>query len=96
MKVDSQELENFVRASIEGIVKGLGEDYTIAETLQFELAIVNTKTGKGGFKIWVADASAKISKESISKIKFDVIPSASARARKIRNVVKKLENQKEI
>ncbi len=72
MTINQQELTNYVKAVIEGVQNGIPEDYEIKSTIDFELAVINTKEAKGGINILVADGKGKYEKESISKIKFSV------------------------
>jgi len=76
LKYESQELEDFIKSTIESILKGVDEvqrvKTKVVDLIEFELAVVTTKTAEGGFRIFVADASGKVSKESISEIKFKV------------------------
>lgn len=71
--VESKELEDFVRSTIESIEKGLKEGYGVGD-IEFELAVVKIKKGKGGIRVFVVDASGEYGKENISKIKFRVNP----------------------
>lgn len=70
--MESKELENFVRAAIEGIEKGLKEGYVIAGDIEFEVAVVKIKGAGARVKLFVVDASGKYDKEEVSKIKFKV------------------------
>ena len=72
MQIESKELSDFIRSTIESIENGLKEGYTLSSDIEFELAVVNTKKGKGGLKLFVVNASADIGKESVSKIKFKI------------------------
>lgn len=49
-----------------------GKKYRLSGSIEFEVAVVNVKKGKGGIRLLVADASGKIGKENISKIKFKI------------------------
>jgi len=69
---ESEDLEKFVASTINSIKKGIPEDYRLEGQVDFELAVVKVKEAKGGFKLFVADASGSYGKEAISRIKFSV------------------------
>ena len=68
----SEELEKFVRSTIESIKKGTPDGFTIRGPVEFELAVVKIKEATGGFKLFVVDASGKYDKEALSRIKFKI------------------------
>jgi len=73
MKIESDELRDFVSSTIDSIENGLeGKKYRLSGSIEFEVAVVNIKKGKGGIRLLVADASGKIGKENTSKIKFKI------------------------
>lgn len=71
-QVKSKELENFVRAAIEGIEKGLKNGYGLIGDIEFEVAVVKVKEAGARVKLFVVDASGKYEKEKVSIIKFKV------------------------
>ena len=68
----SEELEKFVRSTIESIKKGTPDGFTFHGPVEFEIAVVKIKEAKGGFKLFVVDASGKYDKEAVSRIKFKI------------------------
>ncbi|MBU0580944.1 MAG: hypothetical protein KKA19_07180 [Candidatus Margulisbacteria bacterium] len=72
MKIDSAELGEYVKSTIEGIEKGLKEGYQLKGEIEFELAVINTKEGEGGLKIKIVNVGGSLSNENVSKIKFKV------------------------
>lgn len=72
VKIESQELTDLVRSTIEGIEKGLQNGYSLQGDIEFEVAIVKMKSADGGVKLVVVNASGKYNKEEVSKIKFKV------------------------
>lgn len=75
MKIDGDEIKEFIKTAVQSIREGLDEaDCHIGTKLEFELGVVKTSEAKGGFKIIVANASGQLSEQHISKIKFDVYP----------------------
>ena len=69
----SGELEEVIKRTLEDISRGTEDSgYTVNE-VEFDFAVVKTKTGKGGFKIVVADASGKYSKEQVTRITFKAV-----------------------
>ncbi len=75
VNIDSKELSDFVRSTIDGIEKGLKKGYELSGDIEFEAAVVNLKRGEGGIKLYVVDASGKYGKEAVSKIKFKITQS---------------------
>ena len=65
-----KELGDFIQSALNEIERGLGENHNYDEGINFDIAVVKTKSGGAGFKIFVADASGKYSKEEITKISF--------------------------
>lgn len=71
--IDSEDLKDLVSSTIDSIEKGLKDrKYLLSGIIEFEVAVVNFKKGKGGIKLLVVDASGKVGKENISKIKFKI------------------------
>lgn len=69
---ENVELEKFVRSTIESIKKGTPDGFKLDGAIEFEIAVVTVKEAKGGFKLFVVNASGKYDKEAISKIKFKI------------------------
>ena len=70
----SEDLKEIVSTTIDSIREGLkGRECGVVGMIEFEIAVIKSKEAKGGFKFLIADASGNYSKESISKIKFNVI-----------------------
>lgn len=74
MKIDSEELKELIRSTIQSIEEGVTEKYQLKGAIEFNLAVVNVKKAEGGIKLLVVDASGKYSKETISKIRFEIEP----------------------
>lgn len=75
MEVDSSELEKYIKSSVLAIKNGLhGTDFKIVKPISFDLAVINTSEGGGGFKIFIAKAEGKLGSEEISHIKFEAQP----------------------
>jgi hypothetical protein len=70
--VDTKQLEDFVRATIEGIERGVKKGYEIAGDIEFEVAVVKIKEVGGGLKLHVIDASGKYDEKGVSRVKFKV------------------------
>jgi len=66
------ELKEFVESALDGVKSGLIKDSYISSEIEFELAVVNTKSAEGKFKIFVAEGSGKYSRDEVSKIKFKI------------------------
>jgi len=70
----NDDLKQIVTSTIESIKEGMkGKDCGVIGMIEFEIAVIKSKEAKGGFRFLIADASGNYSKESISKIKFNVI-----------------------
>lgn len=74
MAYEQQDVENFIRAFLDGIKKGVGDNDHISGDIEFELAVVKTTAGGGRLKIFVVDAEGKYSRKKISMVKFKVTP----------------------
>ena len=76
MKVESNELEEYIRSTLAAIKSGVHADGTfrIHGLINFDLAVTNVKEAKGGFKIYVVGAGAKHKSENVSRIHFQVKP----------------------
>jgi len=72
VKIESEELKDLVKSTIEGIEKGLKKGYSLQGDIEFEVAVVNVKKAEGGVKLLVVSATGKYDKENISKIRFKV------------------------
>lgn len=73
MKIESDELRDFVSSTIDSIENGLEDKkYRLTGSIEFEVAVVSLKKGKGGVKLLVVDASGEFGKKNISKIKFKI------------------------
>jgi hypothetical protein len=73
--IDGEELKNLVSSTIENIeagLKGKSKEYILNGSIKFEVAVLTVKKGEGGLKLFVVDLSGKASKESASKITFEV------------------------
>ena len=70
----SEDLKEIVSSTIESIREGLkGKQCAIIGQVEFEIAVIKSKEAKGGLKFLVADAAGNYCKESVSRIKFNVI-----------------------
>ena len=76
MKIESNELEEYIRSTLAAIKKGVHADGTfrIHGLINFDLAVTNVKEAKGGLKVYVVGASAKHKSENVSRIHFQVKP----------------------
>ena len=83
MRSESTELEEYIRTTLGSIAKGVhaSGDFRIQGLIEFDLAVTNTKEGKGGFKIYVVGTEAKQKSEKLSHIKFKVKPYARSKQR---------------
>ncbi len=83
MEEKNKELQEYLDSALSAIKKGVegkGE-FRIIEPIEFDLAVVNTKEGEAGFKIYVLSMGGKISSEQISRIKIKVHPDRSKETR---------------
>jgi len=71
-KIDAEELSQYIRAVIDGISKGIPDTHIVRGGISFELAIINTKEGKAGLRIYVAEAGGKYREGTISRIRFEI------------------------
>lgn len=70
----SEDLKEIVSTAIDSIKEGMkGRNCGVLGAIEFEIAVLKSKEAKAGFKFFIADTSGNYSKESISRIKFNVI-----------------------
>ena len=76
MKIESNELEEYIRSTLAAIKKGVHADGTfrIHGLINFDLAVTNVKEAKGGLKVYVVGAGGKFKSENVSRIRFQVKP----------------------
>ncbi len=76
MKIESNELEEYIRSTLAAIKKGVHADGTfrIHGLINFDLAVTNVKEAKGGLKVYVVGAGGKFESENVSRIHFQVKP----------------------
>ena len=76
MKIESNELEDYIKSTLAAIKQGVHADgsFRIHGLINFDLAVTNVKETKGGFKIYVVGAGAKYKSENVSRIRFEVKP----------------------
>ncbi len=72
----SEELEEYIHASLTAIRKGVEAEtgFSIHGLVEFDLAVTKVREGKGGLRIYVAEASGKQKSESVSRLRFKVKP----------------------
>lgn len=69
-----EDLKETIDSTLFSIDEGLkNKNCQLLGEIEFELAIIKKGDMKGGFKLIIADASGKHSKESVSRIKFKVV-----------------------
>ncbi len=73
MKVtEGTELSEYIRGVVDAIKEGMkGTGFVVNSEIKLELAVVNTKKEKEGFKVFVVNAKASKAEE-LSKIKFSI------------------------
>jgi hypothetical protein len=70
---DNTELTEFIKTTIESVKKALDNSgCVLSSSIDFDLAIVKTKEGRGKVNILVVDAGGKYAKEEVSRITFHV------------------------
>jgi hexokinase len=70
----SEDLQKIVSTTIDSIREGLKDKQCgVIGQVEFEIAVIKSKEGKCGVKFLIADAGGNYCKESVSRIKFNVI-----------------------
>ena len=81
MKINSDELAEYVRAVLEGICKGVSQDiianeesdtFSLRGPVKFQVAITNSLEAKGEVKIFVAGLHGGKASEQHARIEFEV------------------------
>jgi hypothetical protein len=71
--VDSKELSEYIKSAIESTKKGTKDTgYNVHDTIDLEIAVINTPAVKGGMKIFIVNASGEYNKETVSRIKISL------------------------
>ena len=73
--IEQIELKDFITKALEDIEMGVDTNIrSFKDAIEFEISITKSQNLAGDVKIYVASGSGEVSKESISKIKFQVYP----------------------
>lgn len=74
MKVpEGTELSEYIRGVVDAIKEGMkGTGFVVNGEIKLELAVVNTRKEKEGFKVFVVNAKGNYKAEELSKIKFSI------------------------
>ena len=82
-KFESKELEDYVKSALSAIKRGAEADgnFRIIDPVEFNLAVINTIQGGGGFKIYITKAEGSLKSEEMSHIKFKVHPDRTKEAK---------------
>ena len=88
MKIESTELEEYIRSTLAAIKKGVHHDgsFRIHGMIEFDLAVTNVKEAKGGLKVYVVGAEGKSKSEKMSRIRFKVKPYAKEGAEAVSKI----------
>jgi predicted transcriptional regulator with HTH domain len=69
---EGTELSEYIRGVVDAIKEGMkGTGFVVNGEIKLELAVVNTKKEKEGFKVFVVNAKGNKAEE-LSKIKFSI------------------------
>ena len=70
--IESEELQDLVKSTIENVEKGLKEGWGVSGEIEFEVAVVQMAKAEGGIKLHIVGIGAGSKKEDVTKIKFKV------------------------
>jgi hypothetical protein len=91
MKREVNQLEEYVREALAAIRAGVSADGSRVEgTIDFDVAVTNTREGEAGFKIYVVTANSKLKGERVTHLSFKVRPSFNVK-KLVDGVTKKLK-----
>lgn len=65
-------IEEFVKTALEQIKKGVGQDFYLNKSIEFELSVITTGKTDGNVDIKVLRFSKGAEQQSVQKIKFSV------------------------
>jgi hypothetical protein len=75
----SDDINEIVTSALESLQESTKDkEVGLLGPIEFELAVIKQKKAGGGFRILLADAEGKYSKESISRISFKITDIRSA------------------
>ena len=69
----SNELDKFVKQTLENIKSAVDGDYAIEGSINFELSMGVTKSIDGGFDIKIIELGNKVSHEIVQTVSFSVV-----------------------
>jgi len=72
MKVNSDEITEYISKILLGVEKGLGENFYIKDSISFDLAVVNKKDAGGGIRAHIVDLGGKYKTSEVQRVKFEV------------------------
>lgn len=74
MKEKPRVLKEYITSVLDDIADALKgrEGFALAGKIQFDIAVVNTKSKTGGLKVYVIGAEGQHKSEEISRIKFSI------------------------
>ena len=65
-------VKNFVNQTIKEIAEGLPKGYALTSNVNFELSVVNQKSGKGKIDLRVLSLGGDVSTQNAQKVSFSV------------------------
>lgn len=73
-------LKQYISSVLDDIEDALKakKGYSLRNPVKFSVAVVNTKSGGGGLKVYVVGAEGKYQSEEISRIEFSIHPPKAA------------------
>jgi len=76
MKEKPRVLKEYISSVLDDLEDALRgrTGYSLRNPIKFNIAIVNTKSGGGGLKVYVVGAEGKFKSEEISRLEFSIHP----------------------
>lgn len=72
MKIESEELKEYVREVTNAINSGVDREKFNWSDIEIEIAVITTKEADGSLKLHILNAGGKLDIQEISKIKFKI------------------------
>lgn len=72
MHKEAQELEAYVRSTLDAIKGALKEDEQLRSDVEFNVTVKNVQGGEGGLKLHVVTAGGKKNREELTTLRFSV------------------------
>ncbi len=90
MKIESEEISDYIKEMIDAIKKGIPKGYGISSPVKFQIGVNNTRESNGFLKLSIAGIGGKRSKEENARIEFEVSAQESIVSKEVKEAMELL------